>query len=176
MREPWPLFASDLAPYRKINQRISMDPATSEYELICQAEGYPEAEVIWTNSDHQSLSGKTTITTSQTEEQLLNVTSSLRVNATANDVFYCTFWRFKSGENHTAELIIPGELTTSVPGLLVMMGICHIHLATVGWVYEYFTLTFARCILLPLSLACEPWCYLINIQQELSTCSWQTVG
>ncbi|XP_028619903.1 programmed cell death 1 ligand 1 isoform X2 [Grammomys surdaster] len=95
------------APYRKINQRISVDPATSEHELICQAEGYPEAEVTWTNSDRQSLSGKKTVTTSQTEEKLLNVTSSLRVNTTANDVFYCTFWRLQSGENYTAELIIP---------------------------------------------------------------------
>ncbi|XP_076775103.1 programmed cell death 1 ligand 1 isoform X2 [Arvicanthis niloticus] len=103
------------APYRKINQRISVDPATSEHELICQAEGYPEAEVTWTNSDHQSLSGKTTVTTSQTEEKLLNVTSSLRVNATANDVFYCTFWRLQSGENHTAELVIPELPTTRIP-------------------------------------------------------------
>ncbi|XP_051002897.1 programmed cell death 1 ligand 1 [Acomys russatus] len=95
------------APYRKINQRISMDTATSEHELMCQAEGYPEAEVIWTNSDHQPLSGKSTITASQTEEKLLNVTSTLRVNASANDVFYCIFRRLQSGENHTAELIIP---------------------------------------------------------------------
>ncbi|CAO2585133.1 Programmed cell death 1 ligand 1 [Lemmus lemmus] len=95
------------APYHKINHRIFMDPATSEHELTCQAEGYPEAEVIWTNSDNQSLSGKTTVTTSQTEEKLFNVTSTLRINATANDVFYCTFRRLQSGENYTAELIIP---------------------------------------------------------------------
>ncbi|XP_051055918.1 programmed cell death 1 ligand 1 [Phodopus roborovskii] len=95
------------APYRKINHRISMDPTTSEHELTCQAEGYPEAKVIWTNSGKQSLSGNTTVTTSQTKEKLFNVTSTLRINATANDVFYCTFWRLHSGENHTAELIIP---------------------------------------------------------------------
>ncbi|XP_050016093.1 programmed cell death 1 ligand 1 isoform X2 [Alexandromys fortis] len=95
------------APYHKINHRIFMDPATSEYELTCQAEGYPKAEVIWTNSDNQSLSGKTTVTASQTEEKLFNMTSTLRINATANDVFYCTFWRLQSGENYTAELIIP---------------------------------------------------------------------
>lgn len=102
------------APYRKINQRISVDPATSEHELICQAEGYPEAEVIWTNSDHQPVSGKRSVTTSRTEGMLLNVTSSLRVNATANDVFYCTFWRSQPGQNHTAELIIP-ELPATHP-------------------------------------------------------------
>lgn len=103
------------APYRKINQRISVDPATSEHELICQAEGYPEAEVVWINGDRQSLRGKRTVTTSQTEEKLLNVTSSLRVNATANDVFYCTFWISQSGENHTAELIIPEPPAVHLP-------------------------------------------------------------
>ncbi|XP_060055295.1 programmed cell death 1 ligand 1 isoform X2 [Erinaceus europaeus] len=95
------------APYHKINQRISVDPVTREYELICQAEGYPEAEVIWKNSDHQVLSGKTIITKSKKEEKLLNVTSILRVNTTANQAFQCTFQRSGHQENNTAMLIIP---------------------------------------------------------------------
>ncbi|XP_045419837.1 programmed cell death 1 ligand 1 isoform X2 [Lemur catta] len=95
------------APYRKINQRISMDPATSEHELTCQAEGYPKAEVIWTSSDHQVLSGRTTITSSKREEQLFNVTSTLRVNTTAKEIFYCTFQRLNLKENSTAKLVIP---------------------------------------------------------------------
>lgn len=103
-------FSFDLAPYRKINQSISTDPVTSEHELTCQAEGYPEAEVIWTNSDHQLLHGKTTVTISRSEEKLFNVTSTLKINGTANDVFYCSFLRLQSGENHTAQLIIPGKL------------------------------------------------------------------
>lgn len=103
------------APYNKINQSISMDPATSENELTCQAEGYPEAEVIWTDRDHQLLSGKTTVTASQTEEKLFNVTSTLRVNATANDVFYCIFSRLPLGENYTAELIIPEPPAVVLP-------------------------------------------------------------
>lgn len=93
------------APYRKINQRISVDPATSEHELMCQAEGYPLANVTWTTSKNETLDWNTTVTTSQTEEKLLNVTSILRVNATVHDVFNCTFWGVDS--NHTAELIIP---------------------------------------------------------------------
>ncbi|XP_047379613.1 programmed cell death 1 ligand 1 isoform X2 [Sciurus carolinensis] len=99
------------APYRKISQRISMDAVTSEYELTCQAEGYPEAEVIWTSSDHQVLSGKTTTTKSQREEKFFNVTSTLRINTTANEIFYCTFWRLSFGENNTAELVIPEPAT-----------------------------------------------------------------
>ncbi|XP_012668750.1 programmed cell death 1 ligand 1 [Otolemur garnettii] len=95
------------APYRKINQRISVDQATLEHELTCQAEGYPKAEVIWTSSDHRVLNGKTTITNSKREEKLLNVTSTLRINASANEIFYCTFRSINPEENSTAELVIP---------------------------------------------------------------------
>ncbi|XP_029059834.1 programmed cell death 1 ligand 1 isoform X1 [Monodon monoceros] len=95
------------ASYRKINQTISVDPVTSEHELMCQAEGYPEAEVIWTSSDHRVLSGKTTITSSKREEKLFNVTSTLRINTTANEIFYCIFRRLGHEENSTAELVIP---------------------------------------------------------------------
>ena len=89
---------------------MSLDPVTSEHELTCQAEGYPEAEVIWTSSDYQILSGKTTITSSQREEKLFNVTSTLRVNATTNEIFYCTFRRLGPEENSTAVLVIPGNI------------------------------------------------------------------
>ncbi|KAM7093946.1 programmed cell death 1 ligand 1 isoform 1-T6 [Molossus nigricans] len=95
------------APYRKINQRISVDPDTSEHELTCQAEGYPEAEVTWTSSDHRVLNGKTTITSSDRDEKLLNVTSILRINTTTNEIFYCTFRRSGLEENSTAKLVIP---------------------------------------------------------------------
>ncbi|XP_019520271.1 PREDICTED: programmed cell death 1 ligand 1 isoform X2 [Hipposideros armiger] len=112
------------APYRKINQRISVDPVTSKHELTCQAEGYPEAEVIWKSSDHQVLSGKTTITNSEREEKLLNVTSTLRINATANEVFYCTFRGSSPEENNTAEFVIP-ERPPDPPNMRT-------HLAIVG--------------------------------------------
>lgn len=104
------LSAHNLAPYRKINQRISVDLDTSEHELTCQAEGYPEAEVIWTSSDHRVLNGRTTITSSERDEKLLNVTSTLRVNTTANEIFYCTFRRLGFEENSTSELVIPGNI------------------------------------------------------------------
>ncbi|XP_032979903.1 programmed cell death 1 ligand 1 isoform X5 [Rhinolophus ferrumequinum] len=99
------------ARYREINQKISVDPVTSEHELTCQAEGYPEAEVIWTSRDHQQLSGETTITNSKRKEKLLNVTSTLRINTTANEIFYCTFRGSSPEENSTAELVIPERPT-----------------------------------------------------------------
>ncbi|KAM6170108.1 programmed cell death 1 ligand 1 [Rhynchocyon petersi] len=97
------------APYRRINQRISVDHITLEHELTCQAKGYPEAEVIWTSRDHHVLKGKTIIT-KEKEEELFNVTSMLRVNASAQEIFYCTFRRAGIEENTTAELVIPGNV------------------------------------------------------------------
>ncbi|XP_006881422.1 PREDICTED: programmed cell death 1 ligand 1 [Elephantulus edwardii] len=96
------------APYHKINRRVSVDPVTSEHELTCQAKGYPEAEVTWTSSDQQVLRGKTVITKEE-EEELFNVTSTLRVNATAKEAFRCTFQRAGLEENSTAELVIPEQ-------------------------------------------------------------------
>ncbi|XP_044512972.1 programmed cell death 1 ligand 1 [Gracilinanus agilis] len=93
------------APYSKINQRIKEDPVTSEHEITCQAEGYPKAKVIWKSKD-QDLSSKATVKYSVGQEKLFNITSTLRINATANEAFQCLFQE-NTGENTTAEIIIP---------------------------------------------------------------------
>ncbi|XP_008056182.1 programmed cell death 1 ligand 1 [Carlito syrichta] len=120
------------APYRNINQSISMDPVTSEYKLTCQAEGYPKAEVIWTSSDHQVLSGQTTITNSEREEKLFNVTSDLIINTTANEIFYCTFRRLDPEENSTAELVIPETPPAHTPNQRTHLVILGAFLLTLG--------------------------------------------
>ncbi|XP_051843674.1 programmed cell death 1 ligand 1 isoform X1 [Antechinus flavipes] len=94
------------APYNKINQRIKMDPVTSEYEITCQSEGYPKAEVIWKSRD-QDLSNKATVTYSVGPEKLFNVTSTLRVNATVNESFQCLFQEKDTGKNISAQIVIP---------------------------------------------------------------------
>ncbi|ARW78068.1 membrane protein De2 [Common bottlenose dolphin gammaherpesvirus 1 strain Sarasota] len=101
------------ASYRKINGSVAAVPGSSGHELTCQSEGYPEAEVIWTRGNASgkggpALSGKTTVTSSKREEKLFNVTSVLRINTTANEIFYCIFRRLGHEENSTAELVIPG--------------------------------------------------------------------
>ncbi|XP_007499605.1 programmed cell death 1 ligand 1 isoform X2 [Monodelphis domestica] len=94
------------APYSKINQRVKEDPDTSEHEITCQSEGYPKAEVIWKSKD-QDLSSKATVKYAVGQEKLFNVTSTLRINATANEVFQCLFQVKETGENTTAEIVIP---------------------------------------------------------------------
>lgn len=117
-----------------------MDPVTSEHELTCQAEGYPEAEVIWTSSDHQVLHGKTNVTNSNREEKFFNVTSTLRINTTANEIFYCTFQRTGPEANSTAKLIIPGDILNvskcahTVPSHLV--NVHHSHSVFVEYMSE----------------------------------------
>ncbi|XP_028911635.1 programmed cell death 1 ligand 1 [Ornithorhynchus anatinus] len=101
------------APYSKINQRISRNPTTLEYEMTCQSEGYPEASVIWKNNYHEDLSDKAITNSSRGPDMLFNVTSTLGINATVNDTFYCFFWNKKAEENTTAVLIIPEQ--TKIP-------------------------------------------------------------
>ncbi|XP_043834776.1 programmed cell death 1 ligand 1 [Dromiciops gliroides] len=97
------------APYRKIDQRIKVDPVTSEYELTCQSEGYPKAEVTWIRGE-QDLSSKAIVTYSIGREKLFNVTSTLRINATANETFHCLFQEKDTGKNTTAQFVIPEKI------------------------------------------------------------------
>ncbi|XP_027718583.1 programmed cell death 1 ligand 1 isoform X1 [Vombatus ursinus] len=100
------------APYSKINHRIKVDPVTSEYEITCQSEGYPKAKVIWKSGD-QDLSSKATVKYSVGQEKLFNITSTLRVNTTANEVFQCFFQEKDTGKNTSAQIVIQEKTASS---------------------------------------------------------------
>ncbi|XP_072453319.1 programmed cell death 1 ligand 1 isoform X2 [Notamacropus eugenii] len=109
------------APYSEINHRIKVDPVTSEHEITCQSEGYPEAEVIWKNGD-QDLSSRATVTYLVGPEKLFNVTSTLRINTTANEVFQCLFQEKDTGKNITAHIVIPEKTESSKTDLRTYFG------------------------------------------------------
>lgn len=75
------------ASYKKINTYIVKVPGTDEIELICQAEGYPLAEVSWPNI---SVSANTSHM--KTSEGLYQVTSILRLKPHPDRNFSCEFW------------------------------------------------------------------------------------
>ncbi|XP_074053575.1 programmed cell death 1 ligand 1 [Macrotis lagotis] len=109
------------ALYSQINQWIKVDPVTSEHELTCQSEGYPKAKIFWKSRD-QDLSSKATVTYSIGQEKLFNMTSTLRINTTANEVFQCLFQENHTGKNTTAEIVIPGKIESSKIGLRTYFG------------------------------------------------------
>uniref|UniRef100_A0A8C0GA93 CD274 molecule n=1 Tax=Chelonoidis abingdonii TaxID=106734 RepID=A0A8C0GA93_CHEAB len=102
------------APYRNITKRTVTVQGTaghSEWELICQSEGYPKAEVIWHNGEHQDFSAKANTTYEAGTDQLYSVTSTLKTNTSVNETFHCVFWNKEFKENTSAILIIPGNVS-----------------------------------------------------------------
>ncbi|XP_074850190.1 programmed cell death 1 ligand 1 [Carettochelys insculpta] len=94
------------APYRNITKRI-VTAEHNKWELMCQSEGYPKAEVIWQNVEHQDLSDKANTISETGTDQLYSVTSTLKINTSINATFQCIFWNKELKENTSAILIIP---------------------------------------------------------------------
>ncbi|XP_065262843.1 programmed cell death 1 ligand 1-like [Emys orbicularis] len=98
------------APYRNITKRTVTVQGTAghnEWELTCQSQGYPKAEVIWHNGEHQDFSAKANTSYETGTDQLYSVTSTLKTNTSINETFHCIFWNKEFKENTSAILIIP---------------------------------------------------------------------
>uniref|UniRef100_K7G9L2 CD274 molecule n=1 Tax=Pelodiscus sinensis TaxID=13735 RepID=K7G9L2_PELSI len=104
------------APYRNITKRTVTAQTTAghnKWELTCQSKGYPKAEVIWKNGEHQDLSDKANTIYETGTDQLYSVTSTLKTNTSINETFHCIFWNKELKENTSAILIIPGYTVAS---------------------------------------------------------------
>uniref|UniRef100_A0A8C3TI04 CD274 molecule n=1 Tax=Chelydra serpentina TaxID=8475 RepID=A0A8C3TI04_CHESE len=111
------------APYRNITKRTVIVQRTAvhnEWELTCQSKGYPKAEIIWHNGEHQDFSDKANTSYETGTDQLYSVTSVLKTNTSINETFHCIFWNKEFKENTSAILIIPGNYTWS--GWVVIQG------------------------------------------------------
>ncbi|XP_027736829.1 programmed cell death 1 ligand 1 [Empidonax traillii] len=93
------------APYRTITQRV-VSTGHNEWKLTCQSEGYPEAEVIWQNGDHEDLTDKANTSYETGRDQLYRVTSTLTIKSRIDGIFYCIFWNKELQENTSAILHI----------------------------------------------------------------------
>ena len=63
--------------------------AEDELVLTCQSEGYPESSVTWHDGDQWRLDANTTA--ESTPDQLVKVTSQIRVRSTDKNNYTCTF-------------------------------------------------------------------------------------
>ncbi|NWS89297.1 PD1L1 protein, partial [Toxostoma redivivum] len=89
------------APYRIINQGV-VGTGHSEWKLSCQSEGYPEAEVIWQNRNHEDLTNKANTRFETGSDLLYRVTSTLTIKSGIDEIFYCIFWNKELQENTSA--------------------------------------------------------------------------
>uniref|UniRef100_A0A663N974 Ig-like domain-containing protein n=1 Tax=Athene cunicularia TaxID=194338 RepID=A0A663N974_ATHCN len=79
------------APYRTITQGV-VNTGDNEWKLTCQSEGYPQAEVIWQNREHEDLTDKANTSYETGSDQLYRVTSTLTIKSRIDEIFYCVFW------------------------------------------------------------------------------------
>ncbi|XP_075683519.1 programmed cell death 1 ligand 2-like [Rhinoderma darwinii] len=87
------------APYKEITAQVK-DVVNSSgktvREVSCQSFGYPEAKVTWM-VDKENLTVVHNISHILTADGLFTVTSVVRVPATSNRTFTCTFWNEITG-------------------------------------------------------------------------------
>ncbi|NXX18709.1 PD1L1 protein, partial [Podargus strigoides] len=89
------------APYRTITRRV-VSTGDNEWKLTCQSEGYPQAEVIWLNRQHEDLTDKANTSYETGSDQLYRVTSTLTIQSRIDEIFYCIFWNKELQENTSA--------------------------------------------------------------------------
>ncbi|XP_028912158.1 programmed cell death 1 ligand 2 isoform X1 [Ornithorhynchus anatinus] len=96
------------ASYKPVNTQILAAPGGDEEDLICQAKGFPLAEVSW-----QNVSAPANTSYTRTPDGLYHITSVLRLPANSNKNVSCIFWNKDVNERTTANLDTPAP--TEVP-------------------------------------------------------------
>uniref|UniRef100_A0A6I8P3J6 Ig-like domain-containing protein n=1 Tax=Ornithorhynchus anatinus TaxID=9258 RepID=A0A6I8P3J6_ORNAN len=92
------------ASYKPVNTQILAAPGGDEEDLICQAKGFPLAEVSW-----QNVSAPANTSYTRTPDGLYHITSVLRLPANSNKNVSCIFWNKDVNERTTANLDTPGK-------------------------------------------------------------------
>lgn len=97
-------FLSDAlaAPYKAVTKRIEKAAEGDEVLLTCQSEGYPESPVLWQDGHRQKLTSNTTAVS--TPDQLLRITSQIRVSSSDKNNYTCDFTK----RGHSATFLVPG--------------------------------------------------------------------
>uniref|UniRef100_A0A663NCH4 Ig-like domain-containing protein n=1 Tax=Athene cunicularia TaxID=194338 RepID=A0A663NCH4_ATHCN len=103
------------ADYKTINLKVKgeydslktitqgvVNTGDNEWKLTCQSEGYPQAEVIWQNREHEDLTDKANTSYETGSDQLYRVTSTLTIKSRIDEIFYCVFWNKELQENTSA--------------------------------------------------------------------------
>ncbi|KAK5900769.1 hypothetical protein CgunFtcFv8_025700 [Champsocephalus gunnari] len=95
---------SVVAPYKSVTKHIEKAAGGDELLLSCQSEGYPESPVMWQDGQLKTLNPNTTAVTPP--QQLVKVTSQIRVGSSAKNNYTCIFT--KDGSSATFQ--IPDEI------------------------------------------------------------------
>lgn len=95
-------FSALLAPYKAVTKRIEKAAEGDEVLLTCQSEGYPGSPVSWQDGHFKSITSNTTAVS--TPDQLLRITSQIRVSLSEKNNYTCDF----KTRGHSATFLVPG--------------------------------------------------------------------
>lgn len=125
---------SVMAPYKEVTKHIQETAEGDEVLLTCRSEGYPKSLVVWQDGHLQNLKPNTTSVS--TPDQLIQVTSQIRVNSSDKNNYTCIF---KNG-GYSATFHIPDDIPlqhVKNDGLIVALSIIVIVVVIVAVVFAY---------------------------------------
>ncbi|XP_053196196.1 uncharacterized protein LOC128380411 [Scomber japonicus] len=92
------------APYKAVTKHIQEVAEQDELLLTCQSEGYPESTVVWQDGQGQNIIPNTTFVS--TPDQLIKVTSQIRIRSLEKNNYTCRF----TNDGHSATFHIPDDI------------------------------------------------------------------
>lgn len=95
------------APYTPVKKSI-MKTGQDEVELSCASQGFPSAQVIWSDGQNTNLTEMSNSTTRSTDEDLIHIISKLTVKRDLVNNYSCSFL-VKGEIQQMATFSIPGE-------------------------------------------------------------------
>uniref|UniRef100_A0A8C2BSW5 Si:ch211-241b2.5 n=1 Tax=Cyprinus carpio TaxID=7962 RepID=A0A8C2BSW5_CYPCA len=101
------------APYTPIKKSI-MKTGQDEVELSCESQGFPSAQVIWSDGQNTNFTEMSNSSTRSTDEDLIHIISKLTVKRDLVNNYTCSFL-VKGEIQQTATFSIPGELYDLLP-------------------------------------------------------------
>uniref|UniRef100_UPI0037E86C46 programmed cell death 1 ligand 1-like n=1 Tax=Semicossyphus pulcher TaxID=241346 RepID=UPI0037E86C46 len=102
-----PITLSVKAPYKPVKTDIQKAEEGDKVVLTCQSEGYPLTSVTWKNGKMQEINSDTDFV--QTTDQLLKVTSYIRVSSSDKNNYTCSF----SNDGYSRTFQVPDDLPPS---------------------------------------------------------------
>uniref|UniRef100_A0A673MBR3 Si:ch211-241b2.5 n=1 Tax=Sinocyclocheilus rhinocerous TaxID=307959 RepID=A0A673MBR3_9TELE len=95
------------APYTPVKKSM-MKTGQDEVELSCESQGFPSAQVIWSDGQNTNLTEMSNSTTRPTDEDLIHIISKLTVKRDLVNNYTCSFL-VKGEIRQAATFSIPGE-------------------------------------------------------------------
>ncbi|XP_057216933.1 programmed cell death 1 ligand 1 [Triplophysa rosa] len=109
------------ALHNPVKKKVQKTQLKDEVELSCEFEGYPLAQILWSDGQNINLTEKSRNSTRSTNEDLFNVTTRLAVRRDLSRNYTCSFLT-EGRVRQTATFLIPHEIPSGSSHQYVWIG------------------------------------------------------